>query len=113
MITVIIIVVAGGHHMMIGINMMYLDEERQKGFFPFNKKDYKEFIKFLIKKGCYHEYLYNLQKSLFGKRYLTKALPSRFYVDSFTWISTKEGHIYWAKINYEWVNIVKGYLSKK
>lgn len=105
--------VAGGHHMMIGINMLYLDEERQKEFFPFNKKDYKEFVKFLIKKGCYHEYLYNLQKFLYGQQYRKKTVPPRFYVNLFSWLPTKEGFIYWSKINIEWVNIANEYLSKK
>lgn len=60
-----------------------------------------QFKTFLLSEGILEPYLYNIKKDLHnGYRFL----PDEFIVSAFTWLDTKEGHLYWNEIHNKWIN---------
>ena len=66
------------------------------------------FIAFLKRNGALDIYKYNLNKQL-NETLLGRILfaEPQFYIDSFTWVQTKQGFDYWEDLQDEWMGIVK------
>ena len=66
------------------------------------------FIAFLKRNGALDIYKYNLNKQL-NETLLGRILfaEPQFYIDSFTWVQTKQGFDYWEDLQDEWMDIVK------
>ena len=66
------------------------------------------FIAFLKRNGALDIYKDNLNKQL-NETLLGRILfaEPQFYIDSFTWVRTKQGFDYWEDLQDEWMDIVK------
>ena len=69
--------------------------------------NFKLFKQFLIDKGCYHLYMFNIINCYKDKTSsIFDVISSKnvySYINSaFTWCETKEGYEYWRKIDSQW-----------
>lgn len=74
----------------------------------------EQFILFLEKNNCKDKYFKNNESCYAFDKYKI-LLESKLYVslilDSFSWISSPEGHEYWEKLNNKWIGIYKNYIK--
>ena len=72
---------------------------------------YKEHIKsrfkrFLVENRCFNDWLKNMKRDVrYGHNKLTE--PYSVLTNSFYWIATYEGHLYWQNLNKKWQEIIK------
>ena len=74
----------------------------------------EQFILFLEENNCKDKYFKN-NKSRYAFEKYELLLKSESYdnliIDSFSWISSQEGHKYWEELNDKWVRIYKDYID--
>lgn len=73
----------------------------------------EQFILFLEENNCKDKYFKNNKSNFAFDKYeiLLKRSYDNLIVDSFSWISSPEGHEYWEKLHYKWDRICENYIN--
>ena len=69
----------------------------------------KAFIQFLKSKRVLTRFKKNLKPRRTFKKFINScsALPEKWIQMGFIWASTPEGHLFWQKLNDEWVDFLR------
>lgn len=66
----------------------------------------KLFLRFLKEKGVYEEYEEKATRFYTLPEVFTLNLPSLWLTGLFDWSATKQGPLFWCKLNSEWLHIL-------
>ena len=69
----------------------------------------QQFVKFLKDNNVYEQYMHDFNKREDYRNYecpknqiLSKVEPLCFIDSAFSWCGTKEGHMFWLRMSYNW-----------